>query len=267
MTWQNGGDSGVVSLMDYNNDIRFPAVNALRNYWDRLRGGRDVPTRAEVDPRAIEDQLEYTFILERIAPGVGRFRLAGMHLNDLMGMEVRGMPLTSVFMPEHRATVSRVLEDVFAGPSIGTLTLAGERGVGRPPMDGKMLLLPLGSDFGDVSRALGCLTTIGPAGRTPRRFTVKEELVEQVRPDGADQPAPPNPASPRDRTARLLAQAEAARRDPETTGGFAEPAAPYAPQPSGRARLGAKPRLYVVGSDDDPIAAKQRRREESDQTS
>ena len=54
-----------------------------------------MPRRAEIDPRGIENALEYAFILERIAPGMARIRLAGIHLSDLMGMEVRGMPLTS----------------------------------------------------------------------------------------------------------------------------------------------------------------------------
>jgi len=33
-------------------------------------------------------------------------------------------------------------------------------------------MLPLRSDLGDVSRALGCLVTHGPLGRTPRRFEI-----------------------------------------------------------------------------------------------
>lgn len=68
-------------------------VADLRAYWDELRQGRAVPTRADVQPAGIGDGLDYAFILERIAPGAARFRLAGRHLVDLMGMEVRGMPL------------------------------------------------------------------------------------------------------------------------------------------------------------------------------
>jgi hypothetical protein len=33
-------------------------------------------------------------------------------------------------------------------------------------------MLPLRSDLGDVSRALGCLVTHGPVGRSPRRFEI-----------------------------------------------------------------------------------------------
>ncbi|WP_315898597.1 PAS domain-containing protein [Vannielia litorea] len=259
MEHQDESTRGVVSLMQYHNDIRFPAVHALRRYWDDLRGPRQVPSRAEVDPRAIEETLEYAFILERIAPGVGRFRLAGMHLNDLMGMEVRGMPCTSMFMPEHRATLSRVLEDVFAGPSTALLTLAGERGVGRPPMDGQMLLLPLTSDFGDVTRVLGCLCTIGPIGRSPRRFLVKDEVVRPIRlgdrSENPDAAAPDAMGSPLTREERLKIRRTTEgdeTRDAATPKGFNEPAASYTP-PTPSAPEGKKPRLRLVRSEGEVV--------------
>ncbi|MEM6742059.1 MAG: PAS domain-containing protein, partial [Pseudomonadota bacterium] len=170
----------IVSLQDVSKDLRFPVVTTLEAYWQGLRGTRLVPARADVDPRQIEDALEYAFILERIAPGMGRFRLAGMHLNDLMGMEVRGMPMTAFFTPEARKMVSVALERVFADPAIVRLTLSGETGLGRPALDARLLLLPLKSDFGDVSRALGCLVTAGPLGRSPRRFAVRAEEIDPI---------------------------------------------------------------------------------------
>ena len=46
-------------------------------------------------------RLEYAFILEkRRPPGRRVSGWLGMHLTDLMGMEVRGMPLTALFTPE-----------------------------------------------------------------------------------------------------------------------------------------------------------------------
>ncbi|NCU21311.1 PAS domain-containing protein, partial [Candidatus Falkowbacteria bacterium] len=108
---------------------RSPADRALadlRSYWEALRQGRPVPARAEVDPRGIERALDYTFLLERIAPGMGRFRLAGMHLNDLMGMEVRGMPLSTFFAPLSRKPAAELLEgrlqigEIAAGMRVAT---------------------------------------------------------------------------------------------------------------------------------------------------
>ena len=99
-------NSNVIPLMPRRSEILFPALREVEAYWSGLRDGRAMPARADVDPRGIQSALEYAFILERIAPGVARFRVAGMHLNDLMGMEVRGMPLTAMFVPEGRKEIS-----------------------------------------------------------------------------------------------------------------------------------------------------------------
>ncbi|RLL70997.1 PAS domain-containing protein [Paenirhodobacter hankyongi] len=172
-------------------------ASELRAYWEALRRGRLVPARADVDPRGIERALEYAFILERVAPGMGRFRLAGMHLNDLMGMEVRGMPLTALFAPQGRKHVTEALEAVFDEPAIADLRLVSEGALGRPRLEARLLILPMKSDLGDITRALGCLVAEGDSfGRPPRRFEVLAAHVEPVL-AGAPTPGPlPLPVRP-----------------------------------------------------------------------
>ncbi|MDO5658366.1 MAG: PAS domain-containing protein [Paracoccus sp. (in: a-proteobacteria)] len=149
----------------------------LRACWDGLRKGRAVPERAEIDPRLLRGLLDHAFILERIAPGAARFRLAGRHLVDVMGMEVRGMPLCSVLNPSSRGRLSDVLETVFKAPQIAEFRLEAQGGFGRPPLAGHMVLLPLRSDLGDVTRALGALAVKGDIGRAPRRFDIARDVV------------------------------------------------------------------------------------------
>lgn len=172
----------IVSIARYIADAKFNHIADVETYWRTLCGARQVPLRSEINPRAIENALEYTFIIERIAPGLARFRLAGMHLNDLMGMEVRGMPLTSFLIPAARRGIGDVLESVFQTPGPAELDLQAERGIGKPPLDGRMILLPLRSDLGDISRALGCLETLGPVGRAPRRFELKRIIRQPAEP-------------------------------------------------------------------------------------
>jgi len=164
----------VISMFGYKCETLFPAINEVEAYWEGLRMGRLVPMRSEIDPRGIERALEHTFILERIAPGLARFRLSGMHLNDLLGMEVRGMPFTSFFTPTARQMICDTLEDVFDGPKTAELTLTGERSIGKPALDSRLILLPLRSDLGEITRIIGCLVSSGPTGRAPRRFDVVE---------------------------------------------------------------------------------------------
>ena len=165
----------VVSLDKYRNRPTHSVLLQVEAYWDSIRQDRLVPARADVDPRGIEQALEYAFVLERVAKGLARFRLAGMHLNDLMGMEVRGMPLTAMILPNSRPLVSGAMEAVFDEPAISRMTLRSAPAMGRPALEAQLLLLPLRSDLGDVSRVLGCLVADGDIGRAPRRFDVVEQ--------------------------------------------------------------------------------------------
>lgn len=197
--------------------LRFPALAQVRAYWEALRRNGLPPFRSEIDPRGIADALECGFIVERVAPGVARFRIAGMHLADLMGMDVRGMPVLSLIDPPARTEFGRTLEAVFAGPATLELVLEADRGIGRPALEGRMLLLPLRRDDGAVALALGCLATEGAIGRAPRRFAVARRTMVPL-------------AGP------------AVARVPEP--GFAEPAALFAVRPP----VG-KPKLRLVKSD------------------
>lgn len=76
--------SNAVSIFDHRAELRFPAIAQTEAYWEALRGTRLMPDRADVNPRGIENLLEYAFIGERIAPGLVRLRLAGMHMSDLI---------------------------------------------------------------------------------------------------------------------------------------------------------------------------------------
>lgn len=209
----------VVALADFDRRIAQRTLTELRSYWHGLQRGRAIPDRAEVDPRAIERTLEYAFILERVATGHARFRIAGMHLNDLMGMEVRGMPLASFFTPAARQQLQELLEQVFSGPEIVDVTLAAEEGFGKPPMTARLLVMPLKSDLGDVSRALGCLVAEGQIGRAPRRFAITGAEVSAVIPG-----APPRARSHRPDAAPSADTAKAPAPGPIPAPGPARPA-------------------------------------------
>ena len=133
-TMDNGSQNthNVVTMTRQNPHSGFAPLAQVEAYWEALRGTRLMPNRAEIDPRGIENALEYSFIVERIAPGIARLRIAGSHLSDLMGMEVRGMPLTAFIAPGSRRRVSDTLEEVFETPATCTLTLRSEENPGMP---------------------------------------------------------------------------------------------------------------------------------------
>lgn len=223
--------SGKVVQMDRFRDGR--SLSPLRQaeaYWAALREGSGIPQRSQIDPRGLENILEYTFILERIAPGVARFRLAGQHLAGLAGMEVRGMPLTAFFVGRARSEISAVLEHVFSSPSVAELSLSGKQFRLGPRVEARMILLPLESDLGDVNRALGVLVTSPPVLSKPDKPMRFDRVDFSLRP--ADGPLDEAPAAPR--------AADPETADPETAGDTsprhsARPAPMPAPAESGRA--------------------------------
>jgi hypothetical protein len=216
----------------------FAMLAQVRAYWEGLRQGTDLPRRDEIDPRGIAGALENTFLLERVAPGVARFRLAGMQLHDLMGMDVRGMPLTALIDPAGRARISEHLETVFASPAILQVWLDAERGLGRPALDARMLLLPLTSQRGTVDLALGCLAVHGALGRAPRRFAIASLVTEKIERRATQR--------------RIAPRQEDERREPvplAPLAGMAEMALTYTPAFPPRPPRG-KPHLRLVHSRD-----------------
>lgn len=170
----------VVAMDRFRTRSNVSPLRQAEAYWSALRRGDDIPSRSQVDPRGLENILSQTFILERVAPGIARFRLAGQKVNELAGMEVRGMPLTAFFTADARKTVSAALEHMFDDPSIIEFELKTEASRLRGSRSARMILLPLRSDLGDVSRALGVLVSDAGASRVSQRFSVENYDIRQV---------------------------------------------------------------------------------------
>ncbi len=174
-------ESGKIVAMDrFDSGRSLSPIRQAEAYWTALLTGNAVPMRSQIDPRGLENILEYTFILERIAPGLARFRLAGSHLNKLAGMEVRGMPMTAFFDPASRDQITAHLERVFAAPAVAELSMISKGKLGRTSLQARMILLPLKSDLGDISRILGVMVSDGVIGTTPRRFTLTDDHIRNV---------------------------------------------------------------------------------------
>lgn len=173
----------VVSMGRFRNRVSLTPMRQAEAYWTALRRGDDIPSRSQVDPRGLENILSNTFIVERIAPGIVRFRLAGQKVNDMAGMEVRGMPLSAFFSPDARKQLSATMEHMFDTPAIVELALETDSTRTRGSRQAHMLLLPLRSDLGDVSRALGVFVSEGNPTGASQRFTITNIDMRSVNED------------------------------------------------------------------------------------
>lgn len=246
-----GTDNKVVSLEKRTTTLRSKVLVDMLDYWQDLRPEGALPARADVDPRRIEGALPYAFVLERLTPGVVRLRVAGGHLADLMGMDVRSMPLSALFQHRDRNKLMGLMSTLFTGPRALELELSA-RGTGtRKSLRAEMMVLPLLDDTGGVTRALGCLVARGALPNPPYRFQIDaaretdiEVDLKQVR--YSVQTKTPTPHVPR---GELLNGAPAAYHAE-----FAEDRAPFASKSSGRekattptrSRVTAAPFLRVV---------------------
>ncbi|PJF10990.1 PAS domain-containing protein [Pseudorhodobacter sp. MZDSW-24AT] len=165
-------------------------IAAVRAYWEALRDGDSLPRRAQVDPRGIANALENTFLIERVAPGIARFRIAGLLYNDLMGMDIRGMPLSCLFLGPARDSLQTDLEHLFSTPAALSLTLVAERRLGRLPLRARLQILPMLDRSDACTLALGCIETLGEIGRVPCRFGIAEARLTPLGAAAASNAAP-----------------------------------------------------------------------------
>lgn len=221
--WNGTGDrdaaGNVVEMSPFLTDQNYPELAEIGAYWYAKRGNRMMPARTDLDPRGIQGALSHCFILERIAPGLTRIRLAGQVFNDLMGMEVRGMPLTALFSAQDRDRLQDISEQVCKNPAIAQLSLSGERGLRKPALEARMTLWPLCDDAGRATRILGGLSFKGSIGGSQRRFQLASSRLKTLY--GEDTLAPLPTDTP---TTADFGTAQSKATEPQ---GFAEAPVPY----------------------------------------
>jgi len=154
-------------------------IHTLRSHWESLRINGKLPLRADIIPRQIPDVLDSLFIFERLNPQDVRVRIAGLTICEMMGMEVRGQSPMSFFDDGTRRRFAAVIADVLDRPTIAHLGLDTIDKMGNEAR-AEMILLPLRSDFGDVTRVIGCVTGPAEGFTAPMRFHVRNVDMETL---------------------------------------------------------------------------------------
>ena len=147
----DGKTGDIVELGAFRSQAAESVLQRVQGYWELQRKGRIVPSATS------------------ISTGLARFRIAGSHMNELIGLDVRGMPISAIFAGSDRDDLSQGMEAVFDHPAVLRLAVESPSGFGRK--------LPLRSDLGEVSRALGVVVMEGEIGRTPRRLEIKRQSL------------------------------------------------------------------------------------------
>lgn len=137
--------------------MKHPTSRMLHAYWERLRGERAAPERAEIEPGEIRHLLADSLILELdMAARQATVRLAGTRVCALYGRELKGLPFATLWGP-HAPDPWRLVE-IVAHDTLGVVAgLRGANAAGES-IDMELLLLPLRHRGRTQVRALGTLT-------------------------------------------------------------------------------------------------------------
>ena len=139
----------------------------LLTYWRERRGDAPAPRRIDIDVADFVALAPQAFIAEMGAGGDVRFRLAGEAIAALSGRPLRGESLLSLWTPEQRGRVSRLLTTALleAEPLV---VLAGGVADDGAQARFELLFAPLFGPLGALDRFLGLCQPATGAGGTIR---------------------------------------------------------------------------------------------------
>jgi hypothetical protein len=140
-----------------NDAMKSMAGLEIYAYWDTLRGNKPAPRREDFDPAKLKHHLGDLFILTDKGERTPFFRLAGTHLCDLFGRELRDSPFSDLWPAASATFPCRVARGILQHQLPVVFDIEAEDDHGAAPLAFEMLLLPLSSDNDKAPRLLGAL--------------------------------------------------------------------------------------------------------------
>lgn len=125
-------------------------------YWEAKRGGREMPTRADLDPLEMRAWLPQTMLLEPLETGDFRVRLVGTDVRERMGLEMTGRLASELpTSPEVMRSVLAEFREVMQGRRPTYNRREHISAITGKPIRFERLLAPLSSDGRRVDMLFG----------------------------------------------------------------------------------------------------------------
>jgi hypothetical protein len=144
--------------------MKHRASQELYAYWNKQRGSRLAPSRSEIDPAAIRGVLGDCFMLTRDPNLEPTFRLAGTHICDMFGRELKGVSFPSLWDAQSCEELDVLLNQIVQG-SIGFVAGVTGKADDNMPVAFELLLLPLFGAGTAEARSIGTLAPMTATGR------------------------------------------------------------------------------------------------------
>src|SRR5262245_47160259 len=150
---------GVARCRDRGSTMKHPSNRALFEYWNKRRGTRLAPERADIEPGAIRHVLGDTFVLEIDPLSQHPFRLAGTRLCALFGRELKGESFVKLWQRANQTGIRELLA-VVSEEKAGVVASAtgATADDSLRPLQLELTLLPLAFEARGEARVLGALT-------------------------------------------------------------------------------------------------------------
>jgi len=170
--------------------MRHPSTKAVFDYWNKQRGTRAAPERADIDPIAIRHALGDTIMLAADFVDQLRFRLAGTRVCALFCREIKGEAFTGLWNETSRDLVQELL-GIVVSEQVGAV--AGLRGhaADGDVVELELLLLPLAHSGHARIRAVGVLAPtrapywLGEKPVTELELTTLRHIGQEAMPESA----------------------------------------------------------------------------------
>ena len=130
----------------FRSRIASPALQAIADHWQQVRGGRPMPAWSDLSPSAISEHLKrlWAFKYDR-ATGDFTARLAGTRTMARFGKSFRGTPLRDLHPPrvfeQAQSHMIRIVSEPAFVRGTGKLFKIGDHTI-----EGERIVLPLASD-------------------------------------------------------------------------------------------------------------------------
>jgi hypothetical protein len=152
--------SGVSSEVDPQH-LEHPVLGFLKDYWDRKRAGRAMPSRADIRPAEMKEHLGWIVLLDAL-PGFEdfRYRMIGTRVAQYFLNDSTGKTISEAFAPYGEGALSGVLavHRKCARDQVVLRSFGGAGWLGRSFLDFDAIYLPLSDDGVTVNMILSAFT-------------------------------------------------------------------------------------------------------------
>ncbi len=142
-------------------ELQNPVLAFLRNYWEKKRADRAMPSRADIKPAEMKEYLGWIVLIDALpAYDDFRFRMIGTRVSQYFLADATGQTMRAALAPLGDGVVSSVIatHKKTARDKVVVRAYGGAGWLGHSFLDFDAIYLPLSDDGAHVNMILSAFT-------------------------------------------------------------------------------------------------------------